>query len=66
MQTDAFSLEDDRKARLSELQTLEAKQQEEDDRKRSEKARFIRGVERSAENVDLGRRLGDRRGGRDE
>ncbi|SMQ56296.1 unnamed protein product [Zymoseptoria tritici ST99CH_3D7] len=63
MQSNADSLETDRKARLAELDAREAKQREEDDRKRSEKARFIGSVRKDAEGVDLGRRLQDRRGG---
>ncbi|SMY29963.1 unnamed protein product [Zymoseptoria tritici ST99CH_1A5] len=63
MQSNADSLETDRKARLAELDAREAKQGEEDDRKRSEKARFIGSVRKDAEGVDLGRRLQDRRGG---
>ncbi|EGP82680.1 uncharacterized protein MYCGRDRAFT_77975 [Zymoseptoria tritici IPO323] len=65
MQSNADSLETDRKARLAELDAREAKQREEDDRKRSEKARFIGSVRKDAEGVDLGRRLQDRRGGMD-
>nr|OQO32374.1 hypothetical protein B0A51_00433 [Rachicladosporium sp. CCFEE 5018] len=57
MSSNASDLETERKARLAELQAKEAKQREEDDRKRSEKARFIDGVRREAEGVDAGRRF---------
>ncbi|KAK4609447.1 Pre-mRNA-splicing factor cwc25 [Fulvia fulva] len=58
MQTNASDLEADRKARLTALEQQEAEQREEDDRKRSEKGKFIGSVRKEAENVDLGRRLG--------
>ncbi|OQN96522.1 hypothetical protein B0A48_17095 [Cryoendolithus antarcticus] len=57
MSSNASDLETERKARLAELEAKEAKQREEDDRKRSEKARFIDGVRREAEGVDAGRRF---------
>lgn len=60
MQSSAAELEEDRKARLAALEEREAKQREEDDRKRSEKGKFIGSVQRDAEGVDLGRRLGNR------
>ena len=63
MQANASELESDRKSRLTAIAAQEAKQREEDDRKRSEKGRFVSGVRRAAEGVDLGRRLQDRRGG---
>ena len=62
MQSNASDLESDRKARLEEIAAKEAKQREEDDRKRSEKARFVSGVRQAAEGVDVARRLQDRRG----
>ncbi|KAI5357540.1 Putative CBF1-interacting co-repressor CIR domain, pre-mRNA splicing factor [Septoria linicola] len=58
MQSNATDLESDRKTRLTELEEREARQREEDDRKRSERGKFISNVRRDAENVDLGRRLG--------
>ena len=63
MQSNASELESDRKTRLTELEIQEAKQREEDDKKRSDRGRFIGGVRREAEEVDLGRRLHGRRGG---
>lgn len=57
MQSNADSLEEDRKTRLAELEAREAKQREEDDRKRSGQAKFIGNVRREAEGVDIGRRL---------
>ncbi|GIZ38181.1 hypothetical protein CKM354_000160400 [Cercospora kikuchii] len=58
MQSNATELESERKTRLTELEQKEARQREEDDRKRSERGKFISNVRRDAENVDLGRRLG--------
>ncbi|KAM3422314.1 hypothetical protein BST61_g2673 [Cercospora zeina] len=58
MQSNATELESERKTRLTELEEKEARQREEDDRKRSERGRFISNVRRDAENVDMGRRLG--------
>ena len=66
MQSNASELETDRKTRLAEIAANEAKQREEDDKKRSEKGRFVSDVRRNAEGVDLSRRLQDRRGGRDD
>jgi len=63
MQANASELESDRKARLADIAAREAKQRAEDDRKRSEKGRFVGGLRREAEGVDLGRRLQDRRAG---
>jgi hypothetical protein len=58
MQSNASELESERKTRLTELEETEARQREEDDRKRSERGKFINTVRRDAEHVDLGRRLG--------
>ena len=66
MQSNADTLESDRKTRLTEIAAQEAKQRDEDDRKRSDKAKFVGSVRREAEGVDLSRRLQDRRGGRDD
>ena len=66
MQANASELESDRKTRLAELDAKEAEKREEDDKKRSEKGRFVSSVRRDAENVDLGRRLQGRRGGADD
>lgn len=64
MQSNASELESDRKTRLAALAERDAQQRDEDDRKRSERGKFIGGVRRDAEGVDLGRRLGERsRGG---
>ena len=66
MQSNASELETDRKTRLTELEAEEARQREQDDKKRSEKGKFIGGVRSQAEGVDAARRLRDRRGGVDE
>jgi hypothetical protein len=66
MQSNASELEGDRRARLADLDARDAKQREEDDRKRSDKANFIGGIRKEAEGVDTGRRLQSGRGGRDE
>ncbi|OQO00707.1 hypothetical protein B0A48_13198 [Cryoendolithus antarcticus] len=57
MSSNAADLETERKDRLADLEAREAMQRNEDDRKRSEKARFIDGVRREAEGVDAGRRF---------
>ena len=62
MQANATDLESDRKTRLADLDAREAKELAEDDKKRSDSGRFLNGVRREAEGVDLGRRLQDRRG----
>ncbi|KAK3691011.1 RNA-splicing factor [Vermiconidia calcicola] len=62
MQSNASELESDRKARLADLDAREARQREEDDKKRSERGRFISGVRREAEGVDVGRRFQSGRG----
>lgn len=64
MQSNASDLEADRKSRLTALEEREARQREGDDRKRSDKGRFIGSVRKDAEGVDLGRRLADRPRGR--
>lgn len=66
MQSNASELEVDRKARLAELDEREARQREDDDRKRSGRGRFVTDMRKEAEGVDVGRRFQDRRGGRDE
>ena len=63
MQANASELESDRKTRLAELDATETKKREEDDKKRSDKGRFVDSVRRDAEGVGLGRRLQGRRGG---
>ncbi|KAF2717911.1 hypothetical protein K431DRAFT_306529 [Polychaeton citri CBS 116435] len=49
MQASASEVEGDRKARLAELDSREAKQREEEDKRRTDQARFIRGVRSAAE-----------------
>lgn len=66
MQSNASELEGDRKTRLADLDARDAKQREEDDRKRSDKAQFIGGIRKDAEGVDSRRRLQGARGARDE
>jgi hypothetical protein len=46
MQSNASELEGDRRARLADLEARDAKQREEEDRKRSDKASFIGGIRR--------------------
>lgn len=57
MQSNASELESDRQTRLAAIAERESKQKEEDDRKRSDQGRFVSGVRKAAEGVDLGRRL---------
>ncbi|KXT00542.1 hypothetical protein AC578_5241 [Pseudocercospora eumusae] len=57
MMGNATEMESERKTRLTELEEKEAKQREEEDRKRSETGKFISSVRRDAEGVDMGRRL---------
>ena len=63
MMSNASELESDRKTRLADIDSKEAKQREEDDKKRSGQGRFISGIRRDAEGVDAGRRLHGGRGG---
>ncbi|KAK5164315.1 RNA-splicing factor [Saxophila tyrrhenica] len=58
MQSNASDLETERKSRLADIEAKEARQREEDDKKRSDKARFIGSVRKEAEGVDAGRRFG--------
>lgn len=57
MMGNATNMESERKSRLTELEEKEARQREEEDRKRSETGKFIGSVRRDAEGVDMGRRL---------
>lgn len=66
MQSNASELEGDRRTRLADLDARDAKQREEDDRKRSDRANFIGGIRKEADGVDTGRRLQGTRSGRDE
>ena len=66
MQSNATELEGDRKTRLADLDAEETRRREEDDRKRSDRAGFMAGMRKDAAEVDMGRRLQDRRGGRDD
>jgi hypothetical protein len=63
MQSNASDLEADRKSRLADIAMLEAKQKEDDDRKRSDRAGFIGNMRKDAEDVDMGRRLQNRGSG---
>jgi hypothetical protein len=65
MQSNASDLETERKSRLADIAATEAKQREEDDKKRSDRAGFIGSVRRDAEGVDMSRRLHGRGGGMD-
>ncbi|KAK3619551.1 RNA-splicing factor [Elasticomyces elasticus] len=64
MQSNASDLETDRKTRLAEMAAQDAKQRDEEDKKRSDQGRFVNGVRRQAEGVGLERRLATGRGGR--
>ncbi|KAK5736421.1 RNA-splicing factor [Elasticomyces elasticus] len=64
MQSNASDLETDRKTRLAEMAAQDAKQRDEEDKKRSDQGRFVNGVRRQAEGVGLERRLAIGRGGR--
>ncbi|KAI5261979.1 hypothetical protein E4T47_09378 [Aureobasidium subglaciale] len=63
MQSNATELETDRKKRLAELEERDRKQKEEDDRKRSEKGKFV-GQIRSQADMGEGGGLGARLAGR--
>ena len=65
MQSNASALESDRRVRLDAIEARERREQEEDDKRRSGKGRFVGAVRSQAEGVDLGRRLQDRRRGLD-
>lgn len=58
MMSDASALESERKARLADIAAQEARQLQEDDKKRSDRGQFVSRVRAQAEGVDLGRRLG--------
>jgi len=62
MQGNASSLEDERRKRLGELEEKERMQREEDDKRRSDKGKFVSSVRREAENADLASRLAGRGG----
>ncbi|KAL1301449.1 hypothetical protein AAFC00_005700 [Neodothiora populina] len=62
MQGNADALEDERRARLAEIAEKERIQRDEDDKKRSEKGRFVVGVRKAAEDTDLASRLAGRGG----
>lgn len=62
MQGNANTLEDDRRNRLAEIAAKERKQLEEDEKKRSEKGRFVGGLHRQAGETDLSQRLAGRGG----
>ncbi|KAF1819193.1 uncharacterized protein K489DRAFT_396584 [Dissoconium aciculare CBS 342.82] len=64
MQSQATDLEAERRTRLAEIQAQESKQRMEDDQRRSDQGRFVNGLRREAEGVDMSRRLhAQRRGG---
>ena len=65
MQSNATELDSDRKKRLAELEERDRKQKDEEDRKRSEKGRFVGELRRDAgegAGGGLGARLAGRRG----
>jgi len=62
MQENAGSLEDERRQRLADLAEKERRQQEEDDKVRSEKGRFVGKLHKQADAGDLGSRLSGRIG----
>ncbi|OJD37328.1 pre-mrna-splicing factor cwc25 [Diplodia corticola] len=64
MQSSASSLEEDRKKRLAAIEAREEEERLADDKKRSEKGRFVAGLHRQAQdNIGLGERLKRSRGG---
>ncbi|KAF4310400.1 CBF1-interacting co-repressor CIR [Botryosphaeria dothidea] len=64
MQSSAANLEEDRKKRLAAIEAKEEEERLADDKKRSEKGRFVSGLHRQAqENIDLGERLKRSRSG---
>ncbi|KAH7057324.1 Pre-mRNA splicing factor-domain-containing protein [Macrophomina phaseolina] len=64
MQSTAESLEEDRKKRLAAIEAKEEEERLADDKKRSERGRFVSGLHRQAqENIGLGERLKRSRGG---
>lgn len=63
MQSNATELEADRRKRLAELEERDRKQKEEDDKKRSEKGKFV-GQLRSQADIGQGGGLGARLAGR--
>lgn len=64
MQSSASTLEEDRKKRLAAIEAREEEERLADDKKRSEKGRFVSGLHRQAQdNIDLGERLKRSRGG---
>ena len=65
MQSNASELETDRQTRLADIAEKEARQRAEEDKKRSDRGKFIGSVRREAEGVGMERRLHDRRGGMD-
>jgi len=54
MQTNASSVEDERKRRVNEANAREERERQADDRLRSEKGRFVSGLHRQAEDIGLG------------
>jgi len=54
MQTNASSVEDERKRRVEEANAREERERQADDRLRSEKGRFVSGLHRQAEDIGLG------------
>jgi hypothetical protein len=64
MQAQATDLEANRRTRLAEIQAQESKRRAEDDQRRSDQGKFVNGLRREAEGVDMSRRLQtQRRGG---
>ncbi|EOD44676.1 CBF1-interacting co-repressor CIR [Neofusicoccum parvum] len=64
MQSSASTLEEDRKKRLAAIEAKEEEDRLADDKKRSERGRFVSGLHRQAQdNIDLGERLKRSRGG---
>lgn len=64
MQSNASELEEDRRKRLAEIAEKEEKDRAEDEKRRSEKGRFVAGLHRQAEDtIDLGERIKRSRGG---
>jgi hypothetical protein len=65
MQAQATDLEADRRTRLADIQAEESKRRAEEDQRRSDQAKFVNGLRREAEDVDMSRRLQTQRRGGD-
>ena len=63
MQSNAGDMEQERRQRIAEISAYEAKQQEADERQRSDKGRFVSQLHRRAQEDSLDERIRRGRGG---